>query len=196
MKRTFPLLIFFGFILVARADVLIERMTQTARYTGLGSERTLRLNVFIVSDLDGTNGAGIATTVINGHKLYSIDRSSTRVFRTTVRGARDRPYTVITQGTTETNETQVLKVDGRVARGLNTTLQVTPSRQLTAPRVFRGSTHRVELQDGEYRLIETTSTRIYSHTETRDANASGEDVEAVVARVVQRLEASGYVNAQ
>jgi hypothetical protein len=195
MKRTLLLLTALGFIITSRADVFIERASQTSRYTGQGRERTLHLNNILVRDLDGTNGAAIETTVINGHKLYHVNREGTPVFRTTVRGARDREYTVVTLGTTETNDTQVVNVSGLLARGLNTTLQVTDSRQLTYPRVLRGSAHRVELSEGEYGVSETTYTRIYSQTETRDANKRGEDVDAVVARVVQRLEATGYVNA-
>jgi hypothetical protein len=195
MKRTLLLLAAVGFIITARADVLIERASQTSRYTGQGRERTLRLNNILVRDLDGTNGASIETTVINGHKLYHVSRDGTPVFRTTVRGARDREYTVITLGATETNDTQVVQVSGLLARGLNTTLQVTDSRQLTYARVLRGSAHRVELNEGEYVVTETTYTRLYSQTETRDANTRGDNVEAVIARVVQRLEATGYVNA-
>jgi hypothetical protein len=195
MKRTLLLLAALGFIITSRADVFIERASQTSRYTGQGRERTLHLNNILVRDLDGTNGAAIETTVINGHKLYHVNREGTPVFRTTVRGARDREYTVVTLGTTETNDTQVVNVSGLLARGLNTTLQVTDSRQLTYPRVLRGSAHRVEFSEGEYGVNATSYTRIYSQTETRDANKRGEDVDAVVARVVQRLEATGYVNA-
>jgi hypothetical protein len=192
MKRTSVMLLLF-ITLTAHADIIIERIGRTVHETGLGREVTLKLREMIVRDLDGTNGAAIATTVINGHKLYSISRSpTTQVFRTTVRGSRDREYTVVTQGVTETSETQILKVDGFLARGLNTTLEIGEARQIRYPRVFRASTHRVEQKDGEYRVIQSTYTRLFSQAETRAANAQGEDVETALARMVQRLEASGY----
>jgi hypothetical protein len=192
MKRTLLSLIVFT-ALAARSEVAVERVTRTSHYTGQGVERTLNWRDIIIRDLDGTNGAAIETIVIKGHKLYSVSRDSSRVFRSTVRGLNGRNYTVVTQGITETNETQVLKVDGLLARGLNTTLQVSEARQITYPRVFRGAAHRVELDSGEYRVIESTYTRLYSQTETREANARGNDVEAVLTRMVQRLQASGYV---
>jgi hypothetical protein len=193
MKHTFLALLCL-LPVFARAEIVIERFTQTAKRTGEGVERTIRLKGWIIRDLDGASGASIATTVINGHKLYLVDRGTTRIFRTTISGKNGREYTVITQGVTETNETQVLSVSGLLYRGLNTTLQVSESRQLTYPRSLKGTAHRVELQDG-YILDETTSTRTFSQTETRASNGLGDDVEAALAKIIQRLQQKGYVDA-
>lgn len=192
MKRTLiPLLLLVA--IIARSEIVVERVTRTLHDTGLNREQTFNLRDIVIRDLDGTNGVLVETTVIRGHKLYSISRSSVPVFRATVRGLNGREYTVVTQGLTETNETQVTRVDGLLARGLNTTLPVSEARQITYPRVFRGSNHRVELSGSEYHVLEASYTRIFSQAETRDANSRGDGVETALSRFVQRLQAGGYV---
>jgi len=196
MKRTFLSLIAFCFLpLLCHGDVFIERFTQVATRTGLGEQQTIRLKGWLIRDLDGTNGAAIATRTVNGHKLYFVDRESTRIFRTTVDAGSNREYTVVIRGETETNEVQVLKIDALLYKGLNTSVEVSASRQITAPRVLRGTSSRVEAAGGGYRLYESSSSRVYSQTETRAANGLGRDVETVVAEIIQKLESAGYVNA-
>jgi hypothetical protein len=195
MKRTFLSLVLCSLPLLCHADVFIERFTQAATRTGQGSQQTLRLKGWIVSDLDGTNGAAIATTTVNGRKFYFVDRESTRVFNTTIDAGNGREYSVVAKGETETNEVQVLKIEALLYKGLNTSVEVSAIRQITAPRVMRGANHRVEAVGGGYRLDESVSTRVYSQTETRAANGLGRDVEAVVAEIIQKLEEAGYVNA-
>jgi hypothetical protein len=193
MKHTPVLLALFLIAFNGYSDVIIQRGTFTARFTGQGIERTLRFKEIIVSDLDSTNGTSIITAVINGNKIYSVSTESTKVVVETLRGVNGRVYTVIAQGVTETNDTQVLRVDGLLVKGLNTMLPVSESRQLNAPRVLRGAASRLEYDSGEFRLMETSNVRKFSQTETRAANASGEDVDTVVAKLIQRLEDSGYV---
>lgn len=193
MKSTLALVALFILTLNAHSDVLIQRGTFTARFTGQGIERTLRFKEIIVNNVDGTNGASIITAIINGNKIYSVSTDTTKVVVETLRGVNGRVYTVIAQGVTETNDTQVLKVDGLLVKGLNTTLPVSDSRQLNGPRVFRGAASRLEYDSGEFRLMETSNVRKFSQTETRAANALGEDVDTVVAKLIQRLEDSGYV---
>ncbi len=196
MKRTLlSLFILCSLPVFCCADVFIERFTQVATRTGEGSQQTLRLKGWIVRDLDGTNGAAIATTTVNGHKLYIVDRTTTRVFRTTIDAGNGREYSVVAQGETQTNEVEVLKIEALLYKGLNTSVEVSASRQITAPRVMRGAAHRVESLGGSYRLDETSSTRVFSQSETRAANGLGRDVEAVIAEIIQKLENSGYVDA-
>jgi hypothetical protein len=196
MKRTFlPIIALCVLPLLCRADVFIERFTQVSTRTGLGDEQTIRLKGWIIRDLDGTNGAAIATRTVGGRKLYFVDRESSRVFRTAVNAGNNREYAVVIRGETETNEVQVLKIDAVLYKGLNTSVEVSPSRQITAPRVLRGTANRVEAAGGGYRLYETSSARVYSQTETRAANGLGRDVEAVVEEIIQKLENAGYVNA-
>jgi len=196
MKRTFRSFIALCFLpLLCHADVLIERFTQVATRTGQGSQQTLRLKGWIISNLDGTNGAAISTTTVNGHKLYFVDRESTRVFSTTIDAGNGREYTIVAQGETQTNEVQVLKIDALLYKGLNTSVEVSAGRQIIAPRVLRGTASRVESAGGGYRLDETSSSRVFSQTETRAANGLGRDVEAVVAEIIQKLESAGYINA-
>lgn len=193
MQRTLVLMVLFGLAINARSDIFIERGAVKIQYTGQGIERTVAFKEVILRDLDGTNSASVATTVIRGHKLYFVSRSRTRVLRENLRGMNGRIYTVIARGLTESNGVQVLNVEGLLVKGLNTTLPVSASRQLTGPRVFRGAASRVEFDSGEFRLTETSYTRTYSQTETRAANALGEDVETALARIIQRLEKFGYV---
>lgn len=196
MKRTFLSLALLWLLpLFCRADVLIERFTQIATRTGEGSQQTIRVKGWIISDLDGTNGVAIGTTTINGHKIYIVDRTSTRVFSTTIDAGNGREYTIVAQGETETNELQVLTIDSLLHKGLNTSLEVSAGRQITGPRVMRGSANRVEAVGGGYRLDETTSSRVYGQTETRAANALGRNVEEVLAEIIQRLQKAGYVDA-
>jgi len=195
MTKLSGLFLLFALVAVTHADVLIENVTQTIHLTGQGSERTLKLRNYVVADLDGTNGAAISTTILGGRKVYHISYDSTRVVSVTLRGLNGKVYRVITLGVTETNDTQVLKVEGILARGLNTALPVSDSRWLTYPRILRGSGHSLELVDGEYGLSETSYVRTYAQTDTKAANARGDDVSAVVARILQRLEKSGYVSA-
>src|SRR5688572_3362369 len=102
MKRTFLSLIALCFLpLLSRADVFIERFTQVVTRTGQGEQQTLRLKGWVVSDLDGTNGAAIATTTVNGRKFYLVDRSTIRVFNTIVNAGNGREYSVVAQGETE-----------------------------------------------------------------------------------------------
>lgn len=192
MKRAFFILAVLDFVFTSHADVMIERSTQTMRLTGDNIERTLNFSGFVIRDLDGTNSASIRTITIRGRKFYEVNRDTVPVFSTTVQGANGREFRVIAHGSTETNEVQTVKVDGLLIKGLNTTLQVSMTRQITYPRVLRGSAHRVDFNGGHYRASENTLTRTYSQTETRAANARGENVETALARIVQRLEATGY----
>jgi hypothetical protein len=195
MKRTLSLLVLIVLPLIASADVVIERATVTVHFTGQGIDRSLRFRDVVVRDLDGTNGASITTITIGGRKLYSINRGGVQVVVENLRGPNGRTYTVIARGATETNEVQVLRVDAMIAKGLNGTLRVTENREINSPRVFRANVNRLEFDDGEYLLTEAKETRVYSQTETRAANANGEDVEAVLDRLIQKLQASGYVEA-
>ncbi len=196
MKRTIFSLIAFCFLpVLCHADVFIERFTQVATRTGQGEQQTLRLKGWIVSDIDGTNGAAIATTTVNGRKFYFVDRSTTRVFNTTVDAGNGREYSVVTQGETETKGEEVLKIDALLYKGLNTSVEVSAGRQIIVPRVMRGTSSRVESVGGSYRLEESSSSRVFSQTETRAANGLGRDVEAVVAEIIQKLEKAGYVDA-
>jgi hypothetical protein len=196
MKRTFLSLIALCFLpWLCRADVFIERFTQVATRTGLGEQQTIRFKGWIISDIDGTNGAAIATTTVNGHKLFFVDRSTTRIFNTTIDAGNGREYSVVAQGETETKGEEVLKIDALLYKGLNTSVEVSASRQIIVPRVMRGTSSRVEFVGGSYRLDESSSSRIFSQTETRAANGLGRDVEAVIAEVIQKLEKAGYVNA-
>jgi hypothetical protein len=192
MKRTLPFAILFFLVASARADLLIERFSGTTRYTGAGTERTLRISGYIVVDFDGTNGAAVETANLGGQKFYAINRESVPAFRTTVQGTRGREYTVGAYGATETNEVQLLKLDGLLSKGLNTELSLSESRRVVHPRVMRGSNHRVEFTDGAYRLLQSSVIRTFAQTDTRAANAAGEDVEVALARIIARLERAGY----
>jgi len=192
MKRTILVIFFFVFVPITFAEILIERSIEKIRLTGQNIERTLNFSGFVIRDLDGTNSAAIRTITIRGRKFYEVNRSALPVFSTTVPGANGRQYKVIAHGSTETNKVQMVKVDALLAKGLNSTLQVSDTRQITYPRVLRGSAQRVDSDGGEYRLAENTLTRSFLQTETQTANALGEDVEAALARLVQRLQAAGY----
>ncbi len=192
MKRTFLLLSILTFVVAAQADLLIQHSTQTMRLTGENTERTLRFSGWIVQDLDGTNGASIRMIIVGGRKFYEVNRDSIPVFSTTVPGANGRQFRVIAHGSTETNELSAVKVDGLLIKGVNADLQVSDTRHITYPRILRGSAHRLDSDSGNYRLLENAVTRIYSQTETGTANARGEDVDAALARIGQRLEAAGY----
>jgi hypothetical protein len=192
MKRTVLSFSFFLFVSAVLADVLIERSTQTVRLTGQNVERTLNFSGYVISDLDGTNGAAIRTITLGGRRFYEVSRDSTPVFSTTVQGLNGREFRVIAHASTESNKVQTVKVDALLVKGANAALQVSDARQIIHPRVLRGSASRVEFNDGQYRVSENTITRTYLQTETRTANARGEDVEMALTRIVQRLEATGY----
>ena len=177
----------------ARAELLIFRSSATVQYTGEGTERTLRFRDTVVTDLDSTNGASISTLTVRGRKLYSVSREGTRVVTDNLRGLRGRTYHIIARAVTETNELERLKVSSVLAKGLNGTLQVSAARQIPYPRVFRATAHQLDLEMGiNSKMYEAKETRTYANAETRAANAAGEDVDTVVNRIVQRLEASGY----
>jgi hypothetical protein len=195
MKRTLSILSLFLLASATFADVLIERLTETSRLTGQGIERSVKVQGYIIRNLDGTNGAAIGTFTINGRKFYEVNRDFTRVFSTTVQGANGKEYRVVTDSTTESNDVQVVKVRGLLLKGLNTTIRVSDSREIVHPRVLRGSSHLVEFNGGIYRVTESALTRIFSQTETREANARANTVDEVLARIVQRLEAAGYSTA-
>ena len=91
-----------------------------------------------------------------------------------------------------TNELESVQIYGLLVKGVNASLPVSATRQFAYPRVLRGNSYRVDSEDGQYRVTEIKTTRTYSQTETGMANARGEDVEAALARIVQRLEAAGY----
>jgi hypothetical protein len=192
MKRTPLLVLFLLAAFTARAELLIEKFSGTSTFIGDGMERTLPIRGFIVFDFDGTNGAAIETANVGGRKFYAVNREGVPAFRTLVQGKNGREYTVASFGGIETNETQVLKVDGLLAKGLNAQIQLSDSRQVTYPRVFRGSNHRVALENSAYRVFETKLTRIFSQADTQAANARGDDVEAALANLITRLERSGY----
>ncbi len=192
MKRTSLLAILLFGALTGRAELLIEKFSGTSRFTGGGVERALVINGFVVVDLDGTNGAAIETVNVGGRKFYAINRESVPAFRTLIQGTGGREYTVVSYGGMASNEVQVLKVDGLLSKGLNAQLQISDSRQITYPRVLRGSNHRVEFKDSVYRVFETTMTRIFAQTDTRAANARGDDVDSAMAILVQRLERAGF----
>ena len=197
MKRTLHLLVFLFLICHARADLLIQRVTQTTHYTGNGAERTLVVHGFYINDIDGPNGAAVLTANINGHKIYQVghegDAGSTPLQRLQLTGARGRAYTVLTTGTTDTNDTQVLKIAGILLRGADNTIPIRDGRTLDYPRVFRGTKFSTELIDGAYQLTEETGTRVFLQSETLAVNNNGENADAVVQRISKRLEAAGYV---
>ena len=176
----------------ATAELLIQRTQETLRLTGENGERTLTFSGFILRDLDATNGAAIRTIAVNGRKLYEVNRDFRPVFSTTVPGANGRQIRVIADGTTATNELDAVQINGLLVKGVNATLPVSPTRQFVYPRVLRGNSYRVDSEGGQYRVAEIKTTRTYSQTETGGANQRGEDVDAALARIIQRLEAAGY----
>ena len=192
MKRTLSILSLLFIVSSAFGDLLIERSSQTVRLTGQSIERTLKFQGYVIRDLDGTNGASIRTFTAGGHKLYEINRESTPVLSATVRGANGRQFLVVTAGNTESNDVQIVRVRGLLVKGLNTSIPVSDSREIVYPRALRGSSHQVDFDSGQYRVTETLLTRMFSQTETRDANARGNTVDEAVTRIVQRLEAAGY----
>ena len=197
MKRTLHLLGLLLIVSHARGDLLIQRVIQVSKYTGSGVERTIPSSGYFINDLDGTNGVAIFTASINGHKLYQLlhegDASTIPLKRLHVTGPNGRSYTVLTTGTTETNDTQVSKITGILLRGLDNTIPIRDGRTLNYPRVLRGSKFKTELVNGDYRLTEETATRVFSQTETLTANKNSETADMVAQRIVRRLEAAGYV---
>jgi hypothetical protein len=192
MKRTLVLLCLLALPGFARADLLIQRIQETVRFTGENGERSLTFSGFVLRDLDLTNGAAIRTIAANGRKLYEVNRDFRQVFSALVPGANGRLIRVIAEGVTKTNELDAVQIDGLLVKGVNATLPVSATRQFAYPRVLRGTSYRVDSEDGQYRVTEIKTTRTYSQTDTGVANGRGEDVEAALARIVQRLEAAGY----
>ena len=80
MKRTLLFLAVLGFIITSQADVLVERTSQTSRYTGQGRERTLHLNNIAVRNLTAPTVLPHRNDQINGHKLYHVNREGLRPF--------------------------------------------------------------------------------------------------------------------
>jgi hypothetical protein len=191
MKRTLVLLSLVLLTFTTRAEVMVERVSGTLRGVGAGVEFSARLGGFIVSDENG-NGVGIETAIVRGRKLYAINRERSEAHSFELTGTGGRTYRVATKGVVVSNETQVIRVDGLLVKGLNTQLEISEATVLTRPRVARGRNHRLELVNGQPRLIEAEYTRTYFHSETRNANARGDDLETVVQRLLASLARQGF----
>ena len=190
-----PLLLLLAsvfFVAPARADLVIHRTKQTARYIGSSVELPLRGRGFLLLDVDTRQGYSIVTAIVQGQKIFSITTlANTRSY--VLSGARGRTYTAFA-ASGQTNTPTAFQDRTQFSIGLNAELAITPARLFTFPRVIQGTVGTVSIASGSVDpvLLEAKVSATYSQSDTRAANNAGETLEQAHNRIRDLLLAQGY----
>ena len=194
IKQIVPLLLLASLFPVApaRADLVIHRTKQTARYIGSEVELPLRGRGFILLDVDTRQGYSVVMATVQRQKIFSITTlANTRSY--VVTGARGRTYTAFA-ASGQTNTPTAFQDRNQFSIGLNAGLAITPARIFTFPRAIQGTVGTVSIASGTVDpfLLEAKVTATYSQSDTRAANNAGDTLDQARDRIRATLLAQGY----
>lgn len=189
IKLICALVIITAYAASLRADVVIYRVKQTGKLIGSGQEVALKGFGYTLIDPDSKAGYSIFAASVMGQKIFlATSLTNSRVY--TVNGAKGKSYTVIAS-----SGQGGLGDRNLISKGLNASLAIKADRTISFPRVIAGSGGTLIGDPSDAGLLEAKGTAIYSQTDTRAANQSGETVQDTFQRIRQQLIDQGYAEA-
>jgi hypothetical protein len=188
MTRILCLLILLVPAFTSSADVLIYRVTERVKYTGLGNEGTTTYKGYWIVDPGATNVAVIRWNETQGNKHY-FQEVLRRPILTRVDG-KGHSSTYLTEslfGVDRDWSTHTF------AKGLNQTLPIATGRTAGYPRTLSASGSQI----GPYRLqgniaLEISASFVYAQPLTITHNDAGHDIPTILSSMSVQLEQQGY----
>jgi hypothetical protein len=188
MIRILYLLILLVPAFSSSADVLIYRVTERVKYTGLGNEGTTTYKAYWIVDPGETNVAVIRWSETPGNKRY-FQEILRRPILTRVDG-KGHSLTYLTESIYGVNRDWSTHT---FAKGLNQSLPIATGRTAAYPRTLSASGSQI----GPYKFqgnlaFEISASFVYAQPLTIAHNDAGHDISAILSSMALQLEQQGY----
>jgi hypothetical protein len=193
MKKLLLTVVALLSLTVCKADILIYRLTDSARQIGSGQDTRVLLTGFVAFDETSTNGMANAMVVwtygVGGAKYFQVVPHTFSVSQTAGRNSTSwtvfREYHPINTNSV-TGESYIL------AYGQNVTLRTSPTNTVSAPRVMTAKPQ--EIASGAKDLIlDSTFNAVFDSKDTLAANGQSLTINDVAASLRQKYLSLGYL---
>src|SRR5215831_6885885 len=174
---------------VGKADILVYRLTDSARQIGSGQDVRLLLTGFIAFDETSTNAIVVWTYRVGLEKYFQVVPHTFSVSQTA--GRNETSWTVFRE-LHSINTNSVTGESYILAYGQNVTLRTSPTNTLSAPRVMTAKPQ--EIASGARDLIlDSTFTAVFDSKDTLAANGQGQAINDFAASLRQKYQSLGYL---
>lgn len=193
MKTKLTILALFSTLALAQADVMIYRITESARLIGSGGETRVNATGYYVQDVDTGETVVIAAMKLNGSKVFTVTRPG-GVLSYVANGARGQTYTVMSRYEEKTSPFQ--EISG-IEYGVDQVLAIRPDRQIIAPKIRKGTAQSITAAVANDAVVYVgTTTAGFIQKDTQDANFFARTVEDLLQQYRGAFQARGYFEIQ
>jgi hypothetical protein len=178
---------------LCKADILLYRLTESARQIGSGQDTRVLLSGFVAFDEAGTNGMANAMVVwtfrVAGAKYFQVVPHTFSVSQTA--GRNGSSWTVFREfhpinTNSVTGESYIL------AYGQNATLTTSPGNTVSAPRVMTAKPQEIA-SGAKDLLLDSAFNAVFDSKDTLAANGQSQTINDVAASLRQKYTSLGYV---
>jgi hypothetical protein len=178
---------------VCKADIIIYKLTESARQIGSGQDTRVLLTGSVAFDEPSTNGTANAMVIwtfrVGAAKYFQVVPHTFSVAQTAGRNSTSwtvfREYHLISTNSV-TGDAYML------AYGQTAKLTTSPSNTVSAPRVMTAKPQEIALGAKEL-FLDSTFTAIFDSKDTLAANGQSLSINDVAASLRQKYQSLGYI---
>jgi len=188
MRRILPILFLALATLTASADVLIYRVSERVRFTGLGNEAVAPYRGYWIIDLNTTNVAFVHWLTARNEKRYNTNWLTNPVLSKV--DGKNRSYSFLSESLSAVHEPWSVST---FLKGKNQNLVIGTNRTGFYPRSFSGTASQVGPgPQGNHISFEVTYNFVYAQSMTVTNNDAGNSAQTILNGISQQLESDGY----